>query len=663
MTQRVQLPNGDIAEFPDDMSPDAIASALKQHPSTLEDVGKSAAVAPVKAAMGMLGLPGDIRQLTDAARKKLESYLPAEPEFLKKAEALARVANPISYLSSIAPTSGAIRSGVESVTGPLYDPQTRAGKVADTAVESGLMMGRNWLTNPVAAGLLTTGITAGTEGAGALTNDNPYARMAGGFVGGGIPALFSAMRSKPGSVVKDALGPMTQQDIDRAIQMQEQAKAAGVPLLGTESLDRGHQLASAVYASPSGNQPIESFLRQRPAQVTASVNNNLIAPTAPPATPNAAAAKAQGAAEGAISALEKDRSALVGPDYFRAQRQQFPQTSVDAAKKQILAAAATAPASDRGVYTAYLRDLSDANATNAGVLDDVYKRAREAANVSINASTADKLAARPSGVVRDILESLTGQNPNLARGRQQFQDFTRTQIEPVTSGPVGVVAGRSGFDPSAPSPVPRVLSTLSDTNTARPETIKQLYTTLNQQDPAAFPSIVRTHLENQLNAAGADIRTGPNPTAGAKFRQAIYGTPQDKANFDEMMRGVARAQGANPDAVVQGAHNLLDVLERTGRTPGIGSQTAPRGDIAKELGKTFTGDVMQTISLTPTRPLARRFNDFIARRRYSGIAEALTAPDSVQRLVQLAKIQPDTLTASYMVAAMLGLGKINENGQ
>jgi hypothetical protein len=129
-----------------------------------------------------------------------------------------------------------------------------------------------------------------------------------------------------------------------------------------------------------------------------------------------------------------------------------------------------------------------------------------------------------------------------------------------------------------------------------------------------------------------------------------------------MMRGVAQAHGANPDAVVRGANNLLQVLERTGRTPGIGSPTAGRGEISKEMGKTLITDTLGMISLTPTKPLAHRMSDWIQRGRYVEIAKALTAPSSVDALARLAKLDPRSVTAQYYAVMLLGLDKAIAGG-
>jgi hypothetical protein len=668
MTQEVTLPGGDVLAFPDDMAPATMQALVQRHVATqavtpMQDIKNAAPYSVPKALVGIAGLPGDVADMAAAAKKKLLSWA---PDWVGQADsAVNRVLppNPLNMIAPALPRSAPLRNAAEQVTGPWYDPVTRAGKVADTGIQTATTMGRNWITNPAMAGLLTGGITAGTEAAGAMTNDNPWARLAGGLLGGGGPAALNAMRSKPGAIVKDAVGDLTPAQIQEAIAMQEASKRLGVPLMGTESLDRGHQLASAVYAHPSGNQNIDNFLRQRSAQVGPAVDSNIIAQTGPRDIPQNNAARAQAAAEASISGLERDRTNLVAPDYFRAQRETLPQSAVDAVRAQAQGQQAMAPPSQAGQFTPFITDLSAPNAANAALLDSVYKRARDAANLPIGASTADKEAASAARVLAPSLEKLTQQSPNLARGRQQYQDFTRTQIEPVTSGPVGVVAGKAGYDPAAPSPVPRVTSTVADTNTVRPDTIRELYTHLNGQDPQAFPGIVQTHLENQLNNALGDIRTGPNPTSGAKFRQAVAGTPQDRANFDEMMRGVAKAHGAPPDEVVKGANTLLDILDRTGRTPGIGSPTSTRGQVNEQMSRTMLGDTLSTISLNPLRPAARRFDEWIQRGRYAGLSEALTAPDSVQQLVKLAKIKPDSLSASYYAASLLGLDKAIGSGQ
>ena len=784
----------------------------------LPDVARALPYSLPKLVTGLAGLPGDVRELAKIGKQKALSYLPS---WISAVD--AAIPNPVASAAEVLPTSGQLRAAAEQVTGPWYDPQTRIGKVVDTGLQTAATMGRNWVTNPAMAAGLTAAITGGTEGAGALSNDNPWARFIGGVAAGGPVAAVNAMRSRPGTVVKDAIGPMTLPQIGDAIALQDRARALGLPLLGTESLDRGHQLASAVYAHPSGNQALETFMRARPAQVQNAVENELIAQTGARATPAENAARAQQAATDVIGAAERQRTAAVAPYYQAAENEDIPAAAmrpvsneiqsliyknpigapadralgnwygqlfpsvepeklpqvgaprriafgggveptrddiVTAVRKlgginpnderigslaqampfdpspvgavwrkqqfggnanqshtlaghsldemtsklyrlgyvespnrldDVLAKLEDASMGTRTHYsTAYeppsndpltnaLAQLTEqlkvrnaaslpklpgtepavAPETNVGRLNQLYKNLGvEADTSSIAATPAEKLAAYPARQVQSVLGDVLKQNnANIRAGQEKYAQITGDVIDPLSRGPVGVVAGRAGFNPAEPSPVPRVLSPVADANTARPDTIRTLYTNLNAQDRAAFPGIVQSHLENQLNTALGDLRSGPNPTAGQRFRQAIAGTPQERANFEEMMRGVAQARGADPDAVVAGANNLLTILDRTGRTPGVGSQTALRGDVSKELGKTLIGDTLSTVSLTPTKPLARRFDDWIQRGRYADLAKSLTAPDSVQQLVRLAKLNPNSLSASYLAASLLGFDR------
>jgi hypothetical protein len=823
MRHRIRVPDGTVVEIdaPDGATPEEITAFAEQsykaqqpevtQPSMAMDVSKSAAIAPAKALVGIAGLPGTGRELGQAGKEKLLSYLP---------ESVGRLDASIPRMPSISnmlPSAGQLRQGVESITGPWYDPQTRDGKVADTGVQTALMMGRNWLTAPKQAAAVTGGVTAGTEGVGAATNDNPFMRVLGGLFGGGVPAAVNATRSRSGQVVRGAIGTPTQAEIDAALAMQARGQAEGVPLMGTESLDRGGQLASAIRASPTGNPIIEQFLNRRPAQVESAVARGLLAPTGPRDTPAANAARAQEAATGVIGNAEQARTAAVSPFYRAAEsdsippwamrpvaneiqsllwkqpigskpaktlgeiyNQAFPNTveapgteaiarsgrvvpkSVDVQQDDVITAirklgginpadeavgsiakgnpfppdprfgpvwrqpgygtsvsnktqaghsldemaaklhehgyiperdpdlvmeaiASTslgrpqfsvfrevqqvdplAQSIDRLVTQLATKAERKAVApapeamapeTNVGVLGNLYKNLGIQRQLpDIGATAKDKLAAYPAGKVQDVLGDVLRQNsPNWRQGNALYERLTREQIDPLRAGPIGVIAGKTGFDPAAPSAVPRVIGAVADATVARTDTIREVYTRLNKVDKQAFPGMVQTHLENQLNAALDKNFTGPNPAAGAKFAKSIVGTPQEQANFDEMMRGVAVARGVNPNELVRGANNLMQVLERTGRTPGIGSQTQPRQEIAKELGKTKIGDIAMVASASPTKPAVARWNDRVLNARNEQIARALTADDSVQTLLKLAKVKPNGITASYYAAVLLGL--------
>ena len=779
------------------------------------DIAKSAAYALPKAGAAMAGMVGDVRDLARAGRTKLRSYLPESLANLDE-----RIPSPYQLLTSLAPNSGDIRRAAETVTGPWYDPQSRAAKVVDTGVQTAATMGSGWLRLPKLAATTTAGITAGTEVAGAATDDNPWARILGGLFGGAPSVMRNAIRSREGQVVRDAIGAPSAAEIDAAKGVEARARDVGVPLLGTESLDRGGQLASYLYASPTGNKVIDPFMRARPGQVKGAVDTGLLSGTGPRDTPAGNATRAQKAATDVIQQAEQARTAAVNPYYAAAEfetvptqslrpvsneiqsliyhnpinapadaqlskwySQAFPlpmeappapvgrvqgkaraAPSVDVNKDDMITAIrklgginpktdVTTALSQGNPFSAHpqwgpvwrspIMGTSVSNKSVAGhsiddmaqklydhgyipepdlnhVMDGIadasmgkqaFSRYRDApandplamaldrlttqleakrapndapapaapegmlpeTNVGrlsrlyrdlgterqlpeVGATAEQKITAYPAGKVQDVLgDVLRRENPNFRTANDTYAQITRDVVEPLRAGPVGTVAGVTGFDPAAQSNVPRVLSAVADSSVARPETIRLLYSQLNKADRQAFPGLAQTYIENELSKALADLRSGGNPTAGQKFRQAIAGDPQKQANFDEMMRGVALANGKNPALVVRGANQLLEVLDRTGRTPGIGSQTQPRGEIQKELGKTKTSDVLASVSASPLRTAAKRFDDWILRHRNERLAQALTAPNSVDLLVKLANVKTNGVSASYYAAALLGL--------
>lgn len=648
----VRLPDGTVVtNVPDDITQEELMARVGGAvPSVAQDVAKSAAFAVPKAVTGLLGLPGDLLSLVNrGVEAALAKKHGGKPEDYRQPGLQDYVG------------SEQFRKPVEAVTGKFYEPQTRAGKIVDTAAQTAATQGRGLVTNPMAALRLIAGVTAGTEGVGALTNDNPVMRTAGGLIGGGVSAIPDLLKSRQGTVIKDAIGELSDQKIADAIARQRASQNLGVPLMGTESLDTGHQLASAVYASPRGNAIVDPFVRQRAAQTNAAVQRDIIAKTGATETAQQAAKRAQDAATRVIDNAETARTRASTPYYRAAKSDTVPAQNIADAQARVSAQLGNYPESlfpgQNAAIKEYLTKLGVPEAKQASFLDQLYRDARNATDIpEIGATPQQKDVAAAMGPVTAALKDASDFG-NIARGRQEYQAYTRNLVEPLTSGPVGAVAGRTGYVPGEQAMVPRVVGAIANESVTSPQEIRQLYTHLNSVDKQAFPGIAKTYIEQQLNSALTDLRSGANPTAGAKFRDLVAGNPSQRENFNEIMRGVALANGKNPDAVVAGANTLLTTLERTGRTPGIGSQTQPRGEVARELGRTKAGDVLNTVSGNPLGPLASRLNSWVLRGRYEELARVLTAPDSVEQLVKLAKLKPDGTTAQFYAASLLGLDR------
>lgn len=178
-------------DAPDGASHDEIMARVQQHHvaniSTLGDVAKSAGAGVAKGVIGIPGLPGDIAGAIPGAadwlRGKAVNYGLMTPESAAADQAREAAkgmrTNPL-------PTSTDIQRRVEQTTGPFYQPQTTAGRYAQTAGEF-MPMAVTGGTGGVAR-RLATGATSGlaSEGAGQATQGTaiePYARMLGAVLG------------------------------------------------------------------------------------------------------------------------------------------------------------------------------------------------------------------------------------------------------------------------------------------------------------------------------------------------------------------------------------------------------------------------------------------------------------------------------------------------
>jgi hypothetical protein len=630
------------------------------------DVLKSALVAPLKGLVNLSGTLGNLRDLKNSAEDWMGSKVGITPEQMAMYHKAMGMVFPA--MGPGAPSSADIMPGYEAmhqaITGePIYQPQTRAGKIADTAIQTASTMGRSLLTAPARTAAIVAGSTAGTEGAGALTDDNQWARLAGGLIGGGAPAVAAAYKNAPARALNEALGPLTKAEINAALAKQAAAKAAGVPLMGPESLPASglQAMAADVAASRSGAPAINTFMEQRPNQVRRAVSG-LLSQSGPDIEPSLAAANAQRTATDIISNAERARTAAVNPHYGAAETQSVDPAAQLQAYLQAQQAASKFPPGlfpqERSAIDTYLTKLASPDASNAGFADRLYRQARNASELpQIGATPEQKNVAAAIGPIAAALKQSSGSNPSIAQGRQLYQDITRNTIDPLTAGPIGVVAGKTGFDPGAPSAVPRVTGVLSNEKIARPENIRDVYTQMNAVDRTAFPGMARTWLQTEFDAATQRINSGENRMMGANFAKSVFGTDQQRANFQEVLRGVADAHGVNPNQFVQGANTLMRTLEATGKVPGAGSPTATRGQLAEQLGQSRLADAASAISTHPLGFLANRIRGAMLAGRYEKLAEIFTAPDSVQQIVKMAKLDPKGITAQYYTAALLGLDR------
>lgn len=162
--------------------------------SLLPDLLKSLGIGAVQGGLGLAGLPGTIETLARMGIDRASTGLGFQNPNLEASH------SPI-------PDASTLQSGIESYTGPFYQPQTTAGKYARTIGEflpsalfpAGGIAGR--ATNVLAPAVASETGGELTEG----TKYEPWARMFGGLLGGVLPQALMRTITPAAPAVTDAV--------------------------------------------------------------------------------------------------------------------------------------------------------------------------------------------------------------------------------------------------------------------------------------------------------------------------------------------------------------------------------------------------------------------------------------------------------------------------
>lgn len=634
------------------------AAPAEQDMSTTADIAASIGSGLARGVVGLPGAFGDIEALGRMGLRAAGAGVSADPFMPTSREVI----------------SGAAQMLPEAVSPALtYQPQTAAGRIARTAGEfaGGALLPAGGIAGATGRQLL--GTTA--RGAGAMGGIGAATGAVEEVAGPGVAALFSVPATLGYGALSSIRGPMSQivretmpgqMDVAGARQLQQASQEMGVPLLGPEAMTgpRLRQLAGDVAATPEGGAIIQEAVRQRaqavPGLLTGAAEE--ISPAA--ATSLATARQAAEAAEGALLSARKQRTRAVEPFYTAAAPESVPSDDVLA----IVEAAKNAKKLvGRGGKT--LRDIDDfinrisiptkkrgqrKAVTNVAQLNSTFREVRD--NLRRPSTDEKSITAEAAGVIGPLnrqLDEVLMQNPDIAAGRAVYQEMTSNLIEVLED--TGLSALRS-----AKTTPQKVVDVIASPEMASPQSIARLAKELNKQDATVFPKIARQWIDNAADQAQKiTVGAGEAPISmGAKFAQAVRGTPKARSNLNAILNGVAQAQGKTADetaALVNGFNKMLDVLERTATIPGVGSPTAQRAALREAARQRTAADVLDVRRISLLGAIPERMRDAAMMSRYKNIAQAMTQPDSVDALINLAKVDVNSTRARNIVNSLIAV--------
>jgi len=634
-----------------------------------EDVLRSVGAGLVKGTAAVAGLPDAVDRFTNwlaeqgvgRATSAIKSggvdwSMPERTPAQEAAVTAREESRAVSF-----PSTETVQSNIESVTGPVHEPQTKWGEYARGAAEfvPGTLMapGGGMVSNAIRYGVVP-GLAS--EAAGQATKGTayePYARVGGALAGAGA----SAVLSRPGTAAKAIRAQLpegvTPQMVDQAGALIDRAAQQGIALAWPEALSQvaGRPVLTNVMrhleAAPQTEATMAEFFGQRAQQVE-SAGRQAMGRIAPPNHAPSSIGPAVGqAAEGVVNDVRGAINRASDPLYKAAEAARLsPQEMARVTAHPGWPEARNAVRSDPQLnrYVAHLPDDSvgflnevkkylDAAAENAGAPVNVQRNMQRAAGYGRDAEAVRDAARRASPQYGQALDLQ-------ARAREQF-------LQPLLNGPIGRLAKH---DLSTKKAIDALFPANPLPNSA--QEIGQTVGQLAQRSPRVASDLVRAHVESVFNETTQALQSGANQAGGAKFASVLTGNPQQRANLEAAIK--ALPNGAERLA---GFNRFLEVVQATGTRQNVGSRTAYNAEMLRDQAASgLLGEGSKALAnpLKGAQFLADKYERWKLGRNLNELATILTSPQSANQLRAIARMPAGSRRAEAAALRIVNLTRV-----
>lgn len=239
---------------------------------------------------------------------------------------------------------------------------------------------------------------------------------------------------------------------------------------------------------------------------------------------------------------------------------------------------------------------------------------------------------------KELNQKLEAASPAFAQANAYYSRVTRESIEPLEASAVGTLARIT--NPKAATAAARIFN---DPNISAAELAATRASIVKQEGGKdAWNGLVRQWVASRWNKALKETQTGSEVNPAGKLRQALIGTPEDKARMRVMLP---------PDAV-QAFDDLMEAAQSLARTPTAGSNTMRDTEIKEQLKGTALTAYRY---LTSPRQAVREAGEQRALEEgTAAIAEAILNPQKRAQLRQVVRMAPGTKKAILLSGILSG---------
>jgi hypothetical protein len=626
---------------------DAFPEAKKADTTT--DVVKSIGSGIVKGYTGLAGLPGDALVL---AAKGAE----AASNFVNDKLGVKRFDPMPDEPPSWVPTSARLTKTVEdTVTGDLHRPETRAGRYAETisSFVPAAIAGPGGVARKIAMQAALPG--AASEAAGeatAGTAAEPYARVGGALIGGGVGAVATRPSSVTGALRSQLPEGITQATVDNARSLMQSAQSKGITLSWPEALSQvaGRPVLAdtqrILESAPSSRTRMQDFYADRPQQFDQAALNELHNVAPGTATPSQIGPQVGKAANEHLADVRQTINQAAEPYYANAEGVLLSPAEMSHVRRIPGYQQARDAVRENPQLNSYVSHLPD---NSVGFLNEVKKyfdQQGQNASSKFNQSANQQVAAvhgKAAEVVKQIGE-LKSADYAAALGIQK--QGRERYLDPLMQGPLGRLAKKDVT-------TQRAIAALFPENPL-PNSHHEIETTvraLAAKNPGAATQLVRAHIEATFNEATRSLQGGPNQFGAAGFAKKLVGNIQQRANLEAAITALP-----NGKQIWNGFDNFLEAAEATGTRQAKGSLTAFNAQELKAAsGSNIVGEAIKT-GLSPGKwwsVVNDKWGQWKLGRNLDELARILTDPASGPVFKRIAAMPKGSREAGYLVSRLI----------
>lgn len=585
----------------------------------------------VQGAGGVLGLPKAIETGRASLEKKIQEGMPSE---LQKDTYAGRVLSNMQALTNMltgAPFAqinrGYTPSEITKVAGDAGIPMKRAETIGGRTAQNVV---RNIISAPVKGAVIPSLLSAAGEEVVAYpfqgTTLEPYARTAGAMFAPLVPAP-TMFKSPLERMYAESTKRVTPEQLTAAERLQQMSFNKKMPITSIEAIQQvtgGRTnlptLQRQIEGTPASAPYMAEFMGNRGEETLSTLQKMF-----PQTTRERLGTQTQRAAESTMAKTQTELSVSpAGQAYESVKSKAIPPSWMTNLENESAVIAEASKAVDNvAAYQDLLKGYKGNSIARIEAmrqyLADKYDTLASAAQGKVTGEMRAYDQAR-----KKLLEKADSQIPDYKTARENYFKAKEQIVAPVQESPVSKIARENDVSIQFAEVFAKNPAAVNLT----PQKVTITIKALGQADATLPKDFLTQYMRSSLEQVESQTSRAAG-TTGAKFANTIVKNTTQRENLRAAFKEV---YGESGDRAVNGLNNLIDILEAQGRRLPVGSPTAEKGMIAAE-----TMSNVAKATKNPLESLGKLYQTIFYRKDYENVAKAITSPDGVRILENMAK--------------------------